>query len=152
MWGLRAALALVLALGGCGVQGGFPGLRAGGECPGVAQPLSGLSASPESANVFLYVSNQSFEDSVVQMTVEVEGEVVVDQPFDVCGQHNWVAFPLALPTGWHDLTVRAPGDVTQRSRLDVPPSPGKRWVVVSYWTDVEPSVDVTVSSEPVGFA
>jgi hypothetical protein len=154
MRGLRAvlALALVLALGGCGASGGFPGLGSGGECPGVARPLSELSTSADSANVFLYVTNQSFEDPVVRVVVDVEGQTVVDQAFDVCGQHNWVAFPLALPTGWHDLSISTHGDVVTRTRVDVPPSPGKRWVVVSYWTDPERSVDVNVSSEPVGFA
>ena len=38
--------------------------------------------------VFLYVTNQSFEDPVVRVVVDVEGQTVVDQAFDVCGQHN----------------------------------------------------------------
>lgn len=154
MRGLRAALValLVLAASGCGARVEFLGGRWGAECPVVADPLSALVVPEDQANVHLFVSNQSFEDPAVRMAVRIDGELVLDQDFDVCGQHDWVAFPLALAPGWHDLEVTTDSGVRQMSRVDVPDAPGGRWVVVSYWTEPDAYVDVDVRGEPVAFA
>lgn len=142
---------LVLATSGCGARFEVLGVRVGDECPVVARPLSTLVVPEEQGSVLLYVTNQSFEDPVVAMTVAVDGAPVVDQELDVCGQHEWVSFPLAVAPGWHDLEVTTGSGASNSSKVEVPDPPGKRSVVVSYWVDPDPRVDVEVHGEPVGF-
>lgn len=153
MRGLQVAVAAVVVLltTGCGTGVEVLGVRIGAECPGVPEPVSSLAVTEDEANVHLYATNQSFEDPAVAMVVTIDAEVVLDQVLDVCGQHNWVPFPLRLTPGWHDLEVTTDAGVTHTSRVEVPEGPGERWVVVSYWA--EPGhLDVLVRSEPVGFA
>lgn len=142
---------VALATGGCANRVEVLGVGFGPVCPTPAEPLSDLAVSEDEANVHLYVSNQSFQDRDVTVRVEVEGVAVVDQGFEVCGQHNWVPFPLLLEPGWHDLVTTTPGALVTRSRVDVPEAPGQRWVVVSHWTEDTPHLSVDVSAEPVGF-
>lgn len=146
------AVAIALATGACGARVEVLGFRFGEECPVVARPLSSSAVAEEDANVHLFVTNQSFEDPVVRVAVTVDGGPVVDQDFHVCGQHEWVSFPLRLQPGWHDVVVTTPTGIRTESRLDVPGGPGERWVVVSHWNDPDPRVDVEVHTEQVGFA
>ena len=149
---LALVVAAALASGGCGARVEVLGFRAGQECPVVARPLSPAAVAEEDANVHLFVSNQAFEDPVVRVALSVDGVPTVDQDFDVCGQHDWVAFPLRLQPGWHDVVVTSPTGIRAEHRLEVPEPPGERWVVVSHWVDPTPRFDVEVRSEQVGFA
>jgi len=147
-----AVAGLLLAAAGCGSRVEVLGVGVGPECPTPPQPLSALASTEQEANVHLYVSNQSFVESTARMRVRLEDVVVVDQEFEVCGQHNWVAFHLRLAPGWHDLVATTPTGLRVDSRVDVPETPGQRWVVVSHWTEDERHLDVDVRAEPVGFA
>jgi hypothetical protein len=154
MRGLRVTVValLVLMTGGCGARVEVLGVRFGDECPVVPRPLSSRAVSQDRANVHLIVSNQSFEDPVVGLAVAIDGEVVVDQDLDVCGQHEFASFPLAIEPGWHDLAVTTDAGVTHESRIEVPEPPGGTWLYVSYWVEPDAHVEVEVSSEPMGFA
>ncbi|HXH80316.1 hypothetical protein [Nocardioides sp.] len=57
------------------------------------------------ADLVLYVSNQSFDDEEVHLTVAVDGRAVVDGNFHVEDQHNWVKFPLEMSSGAHKVTA-----------------------------------------------
>ena len=79
----------------------------------------------------LYVSNQSFAISPVDIQVEIDGEVVVREYFDVGNQHNWRAFTLSLPAGKHRLRVSSTrGEAELSEEFDVK---GEHWAVVDYW-------------------
>lgn len=109
--------------------------------------------------VTMYVSNQSFDDPTVAVTIRVDGEVVVDRQFDVEGQHNWVEFELALPVGEHELVASSDTGVedsfTFAIQKDEP-----LWLVVDYWwsgggqdaAGDEGQFTFRTSDEPVGFA
>ena len=95
---------------------------------------AGIDASPTARQELftLYVSNQSFEDPNVQITISIDGVVVVDRRFAVEGQHNWIAFEPEILPGDHILTARSStgADKTVEFTLE----PGKpRWAVVEYW-------------------
>ncbi|WP_392542799.1 hypothetical protein [Oryzobacter telluris] len=149
------AVVLLLGVGGCGARVEVLGIRFGSECPVVARPMSTLAVTEEEATVHLWVSNQSFEEPDVELRVSVDGEVVAEQVFDVCGQHMWVPFPLALEPGWHDLVATTPGGLRVEGRVEVPemvdPS-AVPWVVVSHWTQDSPHVSVDVGTGLIGFA
>jgi hypothetical protein len=78
------------------------------------------TADPASANVVLWVSNQSFIDQSVHITVKIDGRAIIDQEFDVEGQHNWIKFPLAVDPGPHALAISSDTGARLIDQLVVP--------------------------------
>ena len=91
-----------------------------------------LPEAPATAPLVLYVSNQSFEDDPVHITVTVDGDTVVDDEFLVLGQHNWIPYELDLAPGVHELTWTSNTGPTGASTITVPPE-GTLWAVLNYW-------------------
>ena len=56
-------------------------------------------------NFTLYVSNQSFAISPVDIRIQIDGELIVDDEFDVKRQHSFVPFKLSLDKGKHHIKV-----------------------------------------------
>lgn len=101
----------------------------------------------------LYVSNQSFDDDPVRITISISGEVVVDDDFAVEGQHNWIEFTPDIEPGLHTLT--ATSDTGAEFTVDLElPAGEPRWAVIDYWfyPDQEPRrFTFNISGEPIGF-
>ncbi len=87
---------------------------------------------PRNATLHLWVSNQSFTDDPVVVTVSIDGVQLIDQPFDVEGQHNWVLFPIEVAPGRHLVTVES-GTGAQLERQFTLPDDGRRYAVIDYW-------------------
>jgi hypothetical protein len=108
---------------------------------------------PPPAPFTLYVSNQSFDDDPVRITISIGGEVVVDDEFAVEGQHNWVEFTPDIEPGHH--TLIATSDTGAEFTVDLELPEGEpRWAVVDYWfyPDQEPRrFTFDISDEPIGF-
>jgi hypothetical protein len=106
----------------------------------------------------LYVSNQSFAISPVDIQVEIDGEVVVREHFDVGNQHSWKAFTLNLSAGKHRLKVSsAKGEAELSEGFEVK---GEHWALISYWyypkltRGAEPTpkqFTFTIQDEPIYF-
>lgn len=88
----------------------------------------------DEANLHLYVSTESFHEPRVPVSVSIDGVVLVDEPFDVEGQHNWQAFPIAVGAGTHEVVVTGPNGATTTQQLVVPQR-GDLWAVTNYWTN-----------------
>ena len=103
------------------------------------------------ANLLLHVSNQSFDDEEVRMTVSIDGVTVVDGDFHVEDQHNWVSFPLALPSGGHEISAESDSGATLRESFVVPG--GKtRYAVIDHWTEDEAGeLTWQLQRQPVAF-
>jgi hypothetical protein len=84
------------------------------------------------ANLHLWVSNQSFADDPVAITINIDGHRVVARPFAVEGQHNWVLFPIAATPGRHELIAVSGTEIEMRQTFTLPES-GRRYAVVDYW-------------------
>ena len=119
-----------------------------------AAPEPDENAEAPSSPVTLYVSNQSFDDPSVGITITIDGAVVADQDFDVEGQHNWIEFDLDLTAGDHRLIAMSDTGtelvVDFSTELDLP-----RWAVISYWWYAEEGAanfTFDISDEPLGFA
>ena len=56
-------------------------------------------------NFVLYVSNQSFAITPIDIKISVDDIPVVDESFRVEGQHNWKTFVLKLSPGKHKIDV-----------------------------------------------
>jgi len=103
------------------------------------------------ADLVLYVSNQSFEDEVVGLTVTIDDVTVVDGDFHVEDQHNWVSFPLALPEGGHEITAESDSGATLHESFEVPQGK-RRYAVIDHWADGAARLSWQFYRQPVGFA
>ncbi len=104
------------------------------------------------ADLVLYVSNQSFDDDEVRLTVTVDRVTVVDGDFHVEGQHNWIRFPLALRAGRHDIEAGSDSGARLAESFRVPRR-GTRYAVIDHWTeDGSPDLTWHFSRRPVAFA
>lgn len=121
-----------------------------GSDPGV-EPVE-----PVPGQVKLWVSNQSFEDDPVAVTVEIDGVTVVDDSFEVGSQHNWFSFMIdGLESGEHTVTATSDTGVVFEGTFTLPPDE-PRWMVVDYWyypDDAEGRhFTLSESDEPIYFS
>ena len=78
------------------------------RCNARAVDVSGAETEivePDACDLLLMVSNQSYLDDPVTLTVVIDGFRVLSQPFEVRNQHHFVRFPLRLAPGTHELTA-----------------------------------------------
>jgi hypothetical protein len=103
------------------------------------------------ADLMLFVSNQSFDEEQVRLTVAVDGVPVVDGDFHVEGQHNWVGFPLSLSPGVHQITAESDTGASLIESFRVPGSK-TRYAVIDHWGD-DDSAELSwlFDREPIGF-
>lgn len=107
-------------------------------------------------NVVLYVSNQSLDLERVDIAIEVDGQPVLDQYFNVGSQHNFKQFILRLASGRHVLTAQSiKGKASLKKSFFVT---GKRWVAVDYWyytkehgTPLPRQFDFRIQDQPMAF-
>ncbi|WP_157571018.1 hypothetical protein [Nocardioides insulae] len=142
------ALVLTLAtltLGGCGVG------TAGDVSPHAdvtADDATVRVVGEADADLVLIVSNQSLDDDEVRLTVQIDGLTVVDGDFDTEDQHNWIYFPLSLPSGDHEVIAESDSGSKLAESFNVPRNK-KRYAVIEHWTEDDspdtddPSVDLT---------
>lgn len=100
-------------------------------------------------NVFVDVTNQSFDDPDVHITLTFNGHAFVDQDFPVKGQHHVVGFALSLSPGEHQLV--ASSDTGAEHVVQVPvPDGSPVYVHVGYWAseDQAPEFDSLVQDGP----
>jgi hypothetical protein len=96
------------------------------------------------ATLTLSVSNQSFADDPVRITVRIDGDVVVDDDFFVGSQHNWRTFDLAMTPGEHLVSLTSDTNVESETTLAVR-SDGHRWAVAAYWCQPSARTDTAAS-------
>ena len=155
--GVRPRLGLTIAVlvAACGGSAGTPssqmpagsatsleGSTTTSSSAAVQAPSTGREVSPIAANttsspasrpnLTLYVSNQSFEDDPVKVTVDIDGEVVVNDVFNVESQHNWITYELYLAPGRHEITMTSDTGVRKTTTLRMPRR-SHRWAVIDYW-------------------
>lgn len=103
-----------------------------GVAPSTVAPAP--TVDPARATFLLTVSNQSFREQRVAITVAVDGRRLIAQDFDVEGQHNFVGFAFDVAPGRHVLTATGSVRTTHRETFVIPDS-GKRYGVLQYWNE-----------------
>jgi hypothetical protein len=103
---------------------------------------------PMDDNVTLLVSNQSFDIDPVDIEISIDGQVIVQDEFDVQGdqlpQHNWQQYHLRLNDGLHSLVVKSEkGQAEQQAKFAVA---GAHSCTIAFWYDHRSS-----RSKPKGF-
>lgn len=118
-----------------------------------SRPAAIRTVAEDRADLHLWVSNQSFEDDPVFVTVGIDGTEVVAAPFEVEGQHNWILFPLRVPAGQHALNATTDTGVELEQRFTIPET-GRRYAVLDYWNyanDKGRHFTWRLQARPVGF-
>ncbi len=120
-----------------------------------APPAGEIGAVAEDdAALHLWVSNQSFEDDPVHVTVEIDGVTVADDDFEVGSQHNWILFPLRVPPGAHEVVATSGTGAILEKTFRIPRSGDPRYAVVDYWNYDDADgrhLDWTFEDEPLAF-
>lgn len=139
-----SATALLVAAGlvatGCSLDATGPeaeGTATGStEAPVTADPTGASDdvrpADPDDAPLVLGVSNQSFDDPEVGLTVTVDEVEVVDGSFAVEGQHTVTFYGLDLAPGTHQVRVTSDTGASTSAAF-VLPADERRWIAVNYW-------------------
>ena len=107
------------------------------------------------ADLVLWISNQSFEDWDVGLTVLIDGVPIADGKFQVQDQHTWISLPLNLEPGDHELSAASTTGVRTVETFTTPATHEQRYAVLSYWFSSGDSIDRSLqwmwSEEPVHF-
>lgn len=136
------------ALAGCGeVSGEDPTPH--GDVTDVGSEVRLVAV--DRADLVLYVSNQSFEDKEVRLTVAVDTVTVVDGDFAVEDQHHWVSFPLDLSPGAHEIRANADSGAELSESFRVPGDKA-RYAIIDHWgEDDEAELSWSFHRRPVAF-
>lgn len=86
----------------------------------------------DKAPLMLIVSNQSFEDDPVHLTLSIDGVPLIDGVFYVGNQHAWLSAPIDLPPGEHTMVATSDTGVTLTETFDIP-ADAQRWAILDYW-------------------
>ncbi|MDG4841187.1 hypothetical protein O7631_32110 [Micromonospora sp. WMMD967] len=108
----------------------------------------------DQANLHLWVSNQSFTDDPVALTVSIDGTKILDRFFAVEHQHNWVLFPVRVAPGHHVVRVVAGTGVEKQASFAMPET-GRQYAAVDYGNAMDERqrhVNWLLQSTPIGFA
>lgn len=82
-------------------------------------------------NFVLYVSNQSFAITPVDIKVYIDGKRAVASDSEVKGQHNWIKHVFRLQPGKHKLAVASKkGQARMEKEFEIK---DKHWAVINYW-------------------
>jgi hypothetical protein len=126
----------------------------GGSSDAPVEPEQHLPA-PSTPKFTLWISNQSFDLSQVDIRVSLDTQLAVSGDFLVGSQHTWLPFELDLSPGVHTLTVASKdSDATLTKTFDMD---DRKYGVVSFWYAEGGSEPVTerftwnVSDEPFAF-
>ncbi len=118
-------------------------------------PVGQLQTEPDPGEVKLWLSNQSFTDDPVAVSIVIDGEPAFDADLEVMGQHNWIPFEIGgLNPGVHTITARSDTGAELTGSFTLPAGE-PRWVVLDYW--YEPSgaegrrFTLNEFDRPVGF-
>lgn len=96
-------------------------------------PVGQLQTEPDPGEVKLWLSNQSFTDDPVAVSVVIDGEPALDAELEVQGQHNWIPWEIGgLNPGVHTITARSDTGAELTGTFTLPAGE-PRWVVLDYW-------------------
>lgn len=117
-----------------------------------------IAANDPNGNFHLYISNQSFAVSLVDIKVFIDGKLVVNGSFEVGSQHNYQLFVLKLSSGRHKIVAESSkGHARLEQIFDVNDRP---WATLTYWfypkaeggaKPCPPQFKFDLSKEPIYF-
>jgi hypothetical protein len=107
----------------------------------------------DSCDLLLMVSNQSYLDDPVVLTIAIDGIDVLSEPFEVRNQHHVVEFPLRLGAGEHLLKISSDTGVDREEHFTLPESRERRYAAIAYYNYADEDaelIDWHIQSAPMG--
>lgn len=107
----------------------------------------------EACDLLLTISNQSYLDDPVVLTVVIDGVEVLSRPFEVRNQHNFVPFPLCVGPGAHKVWVSTDTDVALEEEFVLPPTGERQYASIEYFNYADEDgklIDWFIQSIPMG--
>lgn len=106
----------------------------------------------QTGNFILYVSNQSFAITPVDITIMIDGKNAVAADFVVGNQHKWIKYTFHLDPGEHKLIATSnKGSAKIEKMFEIN---DKHWAVVSFWfskKDIYGHFSFSIQDSPIGF-
>ena len=99
------------------------------------------------------MSNQSYLDDPVVLSVVIDGVEVLSQPFEVLNQHHFINFPLRLAPGMHRLKVASDTGVILERKFTMPEGGPQQYAGISYYNYADEDgklIDWHIQSTPMG--
>lgn len=104
------------------------------RCNIIIQQLNAFPQDPN-GNFILYVSNQTFEISPVDIKILIDGRWAIQENFEVGNQHNWKQFQFQLSKGKHLIKAESvKGEAVLEKEFEIT---DKHWAVLDYWVDIK---------------
>ncbi len=126
-------------------------------------PVEITAAPAGTSDLTLWVSNQSYVDKNVSLTVTLDGAVVIDRKFHVGDQHNHIEHRIQLDDGTHTISAKTVIDdqnVELSQEFSIEPDQ-QRYAFLGYWHYVPtregdtsfdpPHLTFDIQDEPIGF-
>lgn len=116
-------------------------------------PVDITVTSEGTSDLTLWVSNQSYTDKNVDVTITLNGDIVIDRGFKVGDQHNYIEHRIRLDDGTHTINATTVIDgetVVLSEDFTIEPNQ-QRYAALSYWHYV-PTGPNDPSSDPPGFS
>ena len=126
-------------------------------------PVDITVSADGTSDLTLYVTNQSYVDRNVDISVMLDGAVIIDRGFRVGDQHNHIEHRIRLDDGTHSLeaTTVVDGEPVELSEEFTINSNQQRYAVLSYWhyeptragdTSFDPpQLNFEIRDDPIGF-
>lgn len=106
----------------------------------------------QTGNFILYVSNQSFTITSVDITIMIDGKNAVAADFVVGNQHKWIEYTFRLAPGNHKLIATSKkGSAKTEKIFEIH---DKHWAVVDFWfskKDKYGHFSFSIQNSPIGF-
>lgn len=116
------------------------------------KPPEELLPQTTNGNFVLYVSNQSFDMSPVDITIDIDGKKEVSDLFSVGNQHTWITHTFQLARGPHKITVVSKnGSARLEQAFEIKE---KQWAAIGYWftkQDGKKQFAFTILDKPIAF-
>jgi hypothetical protein len=125
--------------------------RAGPTNLNTESEKSGI-ANKDMHKLHIYISNQSFKVPLGDLTVELDGKIVVSEKLDVKSQHNWNKVELTLNSGQH--TIKAYESNTNVSEQKLFEVNRELWLKIAFFYDDsggQHKFYIGLSKEPIFF-
>jgi len=101
------------------------------------------------------VSNQSFAQNPVDITIHIDGKKAVSAEFEVADQHNWIEYRFKLTSGHHELVAFSDMGKATMEKIFETNDNQHYWAVVDYWyypkQNGKRCFSFRISNEPIYF-
>ena len=97
----------------------------------------------ENTNFTMFVSNQQRNIDPVDLSIFIDGKLIVSDEYYIGNMHNWIRYDINQTIGKHTIIVTSiSGNYAINSTFEIK---DKLWLVIDFWTENEYHSPITIS-------